>query len=83
MRHLAPFEAQAMLQGQYEQFIAGTNPGGLATLTFTTFSPPLTVPVTHTEVMKNFRMMLGGESPETFVERCEFRACLVKGWTLC
>ena len=71
---MLPFSQHTDLQAQYENFTGGGI--SLATLTFTTLSPKLTVPVTHTMITGSF-ILSAGRSMETSVERCEFRASLI------
>jgi hypothetical protein len=76
---LTPFSTHTRFVEEYEKFIGGEcDPLGLATLTFTTVvGAPVIVPVTHTEIVTGFELIPGGQSPKTFVERCEFRASLI------
>ena len=75
---IAPFSAHTLFVTQYEQLIGGGNAYGLATLTFpVAVGPPVTVPVSHTEIVTGYELIPGGQSPKTFVERCEFRASLI------
>ncbi len=86
---MKPFEQHTALQSQYETFIGGGNPLGLATLQLVTLtgSPPF--PVTHTKIENDFDFG-AGYSSKLYVERCEFRASLIanflngkipiKGW---
>lgn len=45
----------------------------MATLTFTTTVPQMTVPATHTEVAGEVVLVMGGLSPKTMVNCCEVR----------
>ena len=70
---MKPFSVHTALSEQYEAFIGGGNPLGLATLTFTTLVPNIVVPVTHTEFVEDFTLEFG-KSSTSMVERVEFRA---------
>lgn len=72
-----PHSAHAMLVGQNEQFLGGGDPMGAATLEFPGLA--IKVPCTHTEIIGEFTMVTGGQSPNNFVERCEFRVAAMNG----
>ena len=68
------FYQHTALLAQAEAFAGGgTAP---ATLQFPDLTKPTTVPCTHTMIEHNVAFELGGQSAETFIERCEFRASL-------
>ena len=69
-----PFQQHAGLMEQYENLTGAGTP--LATLTFTSLNPQITVPVTHTKIDASF-ILSAGRSYDTTIERCEFRACLI------
>lgn len=71
---MLPFSQHTELQSQYENFTGGGT--SIATLTFTTLNPKLTVPVTHTMITGSY-ILAAGLSMETSVERCEFRSSLI------
>lgn len=71
-----PFDAHTMLQGQYEAFIGGGDVMGLATLEFPTLQN-VTVPITHTRADNDFQQLMAGQSPDSIIERVEFRASLI------
>lgn len=71
---MLPFSQHTALQEQYENFTGGGV--SLATLTFTTLVPQVTVSVTHTKIDASF-ILSAGRSSDTTIERLEFRACLI------
>ena len=74
---LKPFSAHTQLAQQYESFLGGGDPLGLAKLVFTSLTPPITVPVTHTMEDNDYEQLQAGRSVTRMYERCEFRVSLI------